>query len=118
MSASAKREARTRKRSRSTVPKLGDRLLGVHVSAKTQTAASLPPGGIRAPPASFVDENETARQLGVAVSTLQSWRVARKGPAFYRFGRRILYSVEETATWAKSRRVQSTSEVLEVNAGS
>lgn len=36
------------------------------------------------------DERELAAQLRVSVSTLRNWRVAKRGPAFIKLGRRAV----------------------------
>ena len=40
-----------------------------------------------------VRDHEAAEILGVSTSTLRAWRSQRRGPAFSRLGRRVVYSV-------------------------
>jgi predicted DNA-binding transcriptional regulator AlpA len=47
----------------------------------------------------LIDENELAAMLGVAVSTLQTWRSRREGPAFVRAGRSVLYRTAAVTEW-------------------
>jgi len=39
---------------------------------------------------SLLDERELAAHLHIAVSTLRNWRVARRGPAFVKLGKRAV----------------------------
>jgi hypothetical protein len=57
----------------------------------------------------FIDERETSAQLKIAVQTLRGWRQQRRGPPFFRFGRRIRYSPEENVRWARAQ-CESTGE--------
>jgi hypothetical protein len=36
-------------------------------------------------------ELEAAQMLGVAVQTLRNWRCMQKGPAYHKYGRRVIY---------------------------
>ena len=42
---------------------------------------------------------------GVTVSTLESWRGMRIGPAFIKVGKAVLYPVEELDVWDKKNMV-------------
>ena len=39
-------------------------------------------------PAPLLDERELAARLGLSLSTLRNWRVARRGPAYVKVGMR------------------------------
>lgn len=61
----------------------------------------------------FLDEERASSDFfggGISVGTLQRWRCLGKGPAFHRFGRRILYRVDDLLSWASSHRFGSTTE--------
>jgi predicted DNA-binding transcriptional regulator AlpA len=55
----------------------------------------------------LVNENELAAMLGVAVSTLQSWRSVREGPAFVRAGRSVLYRTAAITEWLEQAETQT-----------
>ena len=40
----------------------------------------------------WLDEADTAKEIGVSVRTLRKWRRERKGPPYARFGRMIKYN--------------------------
>lgn len=58
----------------------------------------------------FHPEREAASRLRLAVGTLQNMRVQGTGPAFHKFGGRVLYSGADLDSWAASRRRTSTSD--------
>lgn len=111
-----------KRRARSVAPKADQLLLGTYIRRKTSTAphqrqsdrAAADDDSGAGVPSAFIDEVETSKQLKLAVSTLQNWKVIGRGPPFFRFGRLIRYSPEENARWAQSRRVRSTSDIVEV----
>ena len=57
----------------------------------------------------FLTVRETAALLGLAPRTLDRYRVTGDGPAFHKFGSRVLYARFDLAAWvnAKRRRVSS-----------
>jgi hypothetical protein len=59
---------------------------------------------------SYLTEKEAADTLRLAVGTLQNKRVAGTGPAFHKFGGRVLYSRQDLDAWANTRRRLSTSD--------
>lgn len=59
----------------------------------------------------YLREHEAAQLLRLAVGTLQNKRVSGGGPAFFKFGARVLYSRQDLEDWAKARRRTSTSDV-------
>src|SRR5690606_17051495 len=48
----------------------------------------------------FVDGPSAAEYLCMSPRTLEKYRVSGAGPRFRRFGRRIVYSIEELDLWA------------------
>lgn len=60
--------------------------------------------------ASYLTEKEAAELLRLAVGTLQNKRVQGTGPAFHKFGGRVLYSRQDLEAWANTRRRVSTSD--------
>lgn len=46
-----------------------------------------------------VGTREAARLTGLSVRSLEKMRAEGRGPAFRRFGRRILYPVESLTAW-------------------
>ena len=69
--------------------------------------AHIPP---EQPSSKFVNERKAADILGVAVHTLQNWRVTGRGPAYYKFEGAIRYATDELAKYASSCRRTSTTE--------
>lgn len=55
--------------------------------------------------ADYVNDHELAARTGIGRSTWQHWRAMRKGPPYYRFGRRCVYRWSEVETWMASQRV-------------
>jgi hypothetical protein len=59
----------------------------------------------------FVDEDQTARVLGLAVKTLRNWRQSgTEDLPYYKLGRAVRYDLDEVVAWAKCRRFTSTTE--------
>lgn len=58
----------------------------------------------------LLSEREAAPRVGVAVKTLQNWRVAGQGPRFIKAGRRVVYDPSDIEEWKAGRKVRSTSE--------
>ena len=56
----------------------------------------------------LLTEAAVAAAHGVSQSTLRAWRRAGSGPAFVKFGKRVLYRRTALATWAAGREYQST----------
>ena len=59
----------------------------------------------------YLTEKEAATWIRLAVGTLQNKRVQGGGPAFHKFGGRVLYSRRDLEAWANSRRRTSTSDL-------
>ena len=57
----------------------------------------------------FLDTVAAADYLGLSPRTLQKHRVYGGGPPFRKFGRRVLYALEDLDTWADARMRESTS---------
>ncbi|MBW2142630.1 MAG: helix-turn-helix domain-containing protein [Deltaproteobacteria bacterium] len=59
----------------------------------------------------FIPTPEAARYLGgLSPRTLEKLRLTGGGPPFYKFGRRVLYRLEDLEIWAGSRCHRSTSD--------
>lgn len=56
-------------------------------------------------PEPLIDEHEAAALIGVAPSTMNSWRVKRVGPRFVRVGRLVRYRPDDVRTFVESRLV-------------
>lgn len=53
-----------------------------------------------------VDERTVAPLLGVSLSTLRNWRVAGRGPAYLKLGRKVSYPLASTLAWRDAQRVE------------
>ena len=51
----------------------------------------------------WISRPELANELGVCVETLRRWADARKGPAFVRAGRKILYRRSAVLDWLEEQ---------------
>jgi hypothetical protein len=58
----------------------------------------------------YLTEREAAEMLRLKAGTLQNKRVLGTGPAFYKFGSRVLYAPNDLEAWAAVRRRTSTSD--------
>ena len=63
-----------------------------------------------APPSQFLSNTQAATFLNLSPRTLEKLRVVGGGPQFRKFGRRVLYTVDELEAWAALRRCDSTSD--------
>jgi len=61
----------------------------------------------------FMDQRATADLLGLSVRTLERFRLTGSGPAFRKFGRRVMYAHSDVMAWADSQRRTSTSDTGE-----
>ena len=57
----------------------------------------------------LITENEAAEILGLAVSTLQKYRVSGEGPKFIKFKRRVRYTKRLCYDWINTKVVSDTS---------
>jgi hypothetical protein len=62
------------------------------------------------------NETEAAEFLELAVSTLQRWRWAGKGPRFRKLGRAVRYASEDLADFLEAARRSSTSDASSASA--
>lgn len=58
----------------------------------------------------YLGTREAAAFLGLSPRTLDRYRVTGEGPAFHKFGSRILYAQSDLEEWAAARRMTSTSD--------
>jgi excisionase family DNA binding protein len=56
------------------------------------------------------DTATAAAQLGVKAKTLENWRSAGTGPAYFKVGSRVLYDQADLDSWLAARRQTSTAE--------
>lgn len=54
----------------------------------------------------YLTTKEVAETFGIPVRTLELWREKRRGPVFYRIGKRVFYKAEELELYISSRAVQ------------
>ena len=60
--------------------------------------------------ARYLTNDEAAAFLRLSPRTLEKQRVIGGGPRFRKFGRRVLYSVEDLEGWANARTFEMTSD--------
>lgn len=58
----------------------------------------------------FLTQTEAARLLRLSGRSLERFRLTGAGPAFRKFGRRVLYERADLLMWADARRRSSTSD--------
>jgi predicted DNA-binding transcriptional regulator AlpA len=75
-----------------------------------------PPPDHNATALTFLTEHEVAVLVRLSRRTLERRRLDGTGPAFTKFGRRVVYRREDVERWADQNRFLSTSEV-EVHRG-
>lgn len=49
--------------------------------------------------------HEAANFLGISIPYLKKLRLTGEGPAYYRLGRRVVYSLDTLQTWLNDHRV-------------
>lgn len=60
----------------------------------------------------FLSNGQAAALLNLSPRTLEKMRVVGGGPQFRKFGRRVVYAVDDLETWAANRRCASTSDPI------
>ncbi len=53
----------------------------------------------------LLDTPKAAEVLGIAGQTLHQWRMASKGPKYFKFGRRVLYDLADLEEWIEACRI-------------
>ena len=56
--------------------------------------------------ADLVSDTEAAKIIHQKQTTLATWGSAGRGPAYYKVGRRVFYSVSDLEAWLASRRCE------------
>lgn len=59
----------------------------------------------------YINEKQASEFLGVAVKTLQGYRVKGGGPEFRKFGKSVRYKFNDLKLWAESARKNNTSQI-------
>jgi hypothetical protein len=54
-------------------------------------------------PGKFLDNEQAADYLRLSPRTLDRQRVTGEGPRFRKFGRRVVYAIEDLEAWANER---------------
>lgn len=60
--------------------------------------------------ARYLTNEEAAAYLRLSPRTLEKQRVVGGGPRFRKFGRRVLYAIEDLEIWANARACDMTSD--------
>ncbi len=58
----------------------------------------------------YLTNDEAAAYLRLSPRTLEKQRVIGGGPRFRKFGRRVLYAIEDLDVWANARACEMTSD--------
>ena len=58
----------------------------------------------------YLSTRKAAASLGLSPRTLDRYRLSGEGPAYYRFGNRIVYHRADLEAWAAARRVPGPGE--------
>jgi len=58
----------------------------------------------------YLTNNEAAEFLRLSPRTLEKQRVIGGGPRFRKFGRRVMYAIDDLETWANARTFEMTSD--------
>jgi molybdenum cofactor biosynthesis enzyme MoaA len=58
----------------------------------------------------YLNNDEAADVLKLSPRTLEKFRVIGGGPRFRKFGRRVVYSIQDLEAWADQRSCDSTSD--------
>jgi hypothetical protein len=61
----------------------------------------------------FLTQRAVAELLGLSERTLERFRAEGRGPAFRKFGRRVIYGREDVLSWSDAQRRTSTSDTGE-----
>ncbi len=64
----------------------------------------------------YLSNEEAADFLKLSPRTLEKQRVVGGGPRFRKFGRRVVYALDDLVSWAEARRCDSTSDANYVTA--
>jgi len=56
----------------------------------------------------YLTTSEAASRLHLTRKTLEMWRFERKGPPYRKFGRKVLYHLEELDRWARAQARSAT----------
>ncbi|MDB5971127.1 MAG: hypothetical protein JWQ90_3577 [Hydrocarboniphaga sp.] len=69
-----------------------------------------PPQLVTKQPSRYLTNDEAAEFLRLSPRTMEKQRVIGGGPRFRKFGRRVLYAIEDLEAWASSRSFEMTSD--------
>lgn len=61
-------------------------------------------------PGRYLSNDEAAAFLHLSPRTLEKQRVIGGGPKFRKFGRRVVYAIEDLESWANARSCDTTSD--------
>jgi hypothetical protein len=56
----------------------------------------------------MLNEQQAAQYLGLKLGSLRSGRCRKRGPAYIKLGRRVLYRMDDLRTYVDARRVDPT----------
>ena len=78
------------------------------------TQAAIKPTPVRdaspKPAARYLSNDEAAAFLHLSPRTLEKQRVIGGGPKFRKFGRRVVYAIDDLESWANARSCDTTSD--------
>lgn len=103
-----KRRAPKKQQKRSTRKKQQKRKPRQTRQQRRQSQAVAVPG--YKDPEAWIDEDESAAELGLSPRTMQKFRVTGGGPPFFKFGRVVKYKRRLNEDWALAQVRRSTSD--------
>lgn len=74
-----------------------------HLETSTGISPSATPGTLLQ---GWISRSELASELGVCEETLRRWADARRGPAFVKAGRKILYRRTAVLDWLEAQEIR------------
>jgi hypothetical protein len=82
----------------------------VDVTSQAATKLAEPAPAAAKPAPRYLSNDEAAAYLHLSPRTLEKQRVVGGGPKFRKFGRRVVYAIEDLESWASARACDTTSD--------
>jgi len=56
---------------------------------------------------------QAAQMFSISAGTLGNWRTQKRGPKFYRVGKKVLYHVSDLERWLMQEPVETSDSIIE-----